>query len=106
MSVLAKKYIEFAKHIEDVKFKHALDSKELDILLVIAAATLEGDKPKVKELLEMDHIASPATIHKSMKLLISKGLLSIHPCEKDARIKYLYATKKGVNFLQEIGKKM
>lgn len=106
MSALAKKYIEFAKYVGDVQFKHALNAHEWDILIFIASATLESSKIKVKELLEMNHIASPATIHKSMKILITKGLLGIDQCKEDARVKYLFTTKRGMNFLQEIGKRM
>jgi len=106
MSALAKKYIEFAKYVGEVQFKHALNPHEWDILILIASATLDDVNIKVKELLEMGHIASPATIHKSMKILIAKGLLGINHCKEDARVKYLFTTKKGMNFLQEIGKKM
>ncbi len=106
MVPLAKKYIEFARFVEDIKFKHALNSKELDILLVIAASTLDDKKLKVRQLLDMEYIASPATIHKCMKILISKELICVNSCEKDARIKYLSATNKGMKFLKEIGRKM
>lgn len=106
MSALAKKYIEFAKFVGDVQFKHALNAHEWDILLLISSATLDDVKIKVKELLEMGDIASPATIHKSMKILIDKELLGINHCKNDARVKYLFTTKKGMKFLQDIGKRM
>ena len=106
MSVLAKKYIEFAKFVGDVQFKYALNAHEWGIHILIASTTLDGGKLKVKELLEMNHIASPATIHKSMKSLIAKGLIGINACTNDARVKYLVATKKGMNLLQDIGKRM
>ncbi|QWD90078.1 hypothetical protein [Polynucleobacter sp. MWH-Braz-FAM2G] len=106
MSALAKKYIEFAKYVGDVQFKHALNAHEWDIFILIAHSTLEKSNLKVKELLEMSHIASPATIHKSMKILIDKGLLGVINSKEDARVKYLFATKKGMNFLEEIGKRM
>lgn len=106
MSALAKKYIEFAKYVGDVQFKHALNAHEWDIFILIASLTLKKNNLKVKELLEMSHIASPATIHKGMKILIEKGLLGVTYSKEDARVKYLFATKKGMNFLEEIGKRM
>ena len=106
MSVLAKKYIEFANFVGEVQFKHALNAHEWDILILIASTTLGGGNLKVKELLEMSHIASPATIHKSMKVLIAKSLLGINHSKEDARVKYLITTKKGMNLLQDIGKRM
>jgi DNA-binding MarR family transcriptional regulator len=54
----------------------------------------------------MDYIASPATIHKGIKFLMSKKLVCFKNDSQDARVKFLHPTTKGMNLLQEIGKKM
>ncbi len=106
MTALVKKYIKFSQYLEDVKFGYAINSQEWAILLIIANADMESNDIKVKDLLTLNHIASPATIHKSIKLLITKKLLRVQNDDYDARIKYLHLTTKGMNLLHEVGKKM
>lgn len=106
MTALVKKYIKFSQYVEDVKFGYAINSQEWAILLIIATADIECKNMKVKDLLKMDHIASPATIHKMIKLLIAKKLLRVQSDTNDARIKFIRLTTKGLNLLHEVGKKM
>ena len=106
MTAYVQKYIKFSQFIEDIKFGYALNCQEWDILLIITSAKLENELLKVNDLLVMDHIASPATIHKCIKFLISKKLVCIKNNSQDGRVKFLHPTTKGMNLLQEIGKKM
>jgi len=106
MTALVKKYIKFSNYVEDIKFGFAINSQEWAILLIIASADVEKSNIKVKDLLKLNHIASPATIHKSIKLLMAKKLLRVQNDANDARIKYLHLTSKGLNLLNEVGKKM
>jgi DNA-binding MarR family transcriptional regulator len=106
MTALVQKYIRFSHFIDEIKFCHALNCQEWDILLIIASAELNNKILKVNDLLAMDHIASPATIHKCIKLLISKKLVCFKNNSQDARVKFLHPTAKGMSLLQEISKKM
>lgn len=106
MTALVQKFIKFSQFVEDIKFGHALNSHEWDILLIIVSAELNNKILKVNDLLVMDHIASPATIHKCIKFLISKKLVCFESNLHDGRVKFLHSTSKGMNLLQEIGKKM
>lgn len=106
MSVLAEKFIKFSQFLDDVKFGYAFNSHEWSVLLVVTSAKFDGNFLKVKDLLAMDQIASPATIHKCIKSLVSREFICIVHDENDARIKYLNPNKKALNLLQEVGKKM
>jgi DNA-binding MarR family transcriptional regulator len=106
MSALVQKYIKFSHFIDEIKFSHALNCQEWDILLIIASAELDNKILKVNDLIAMDYIASPATIHKGIKFLMSKKLVCFKNDSQDARVKFLHPTTKGMNLLQEIGKKM
>ena len=106
MTTLVQKYIKFSQFIEDIRFGYALNCQEWDILLIIASAKLENKILRVNDLLAMDHIASPATIHKGIKFLISKKLVCFKINSQDGRVKFLHPTTKGMNLLEEISKKM
>ena len=106
MTALVQKYIKFSHFINEIKFCHALNCQEWDILLIIVSAEIDNKILKVNDLLAMDHIASTATIHKAIKFLISKKLVYFKNNAQDARVKFLHPTTKGMQLLQEVGKKM
>jgi DNA-binding MarR family transcriptional regulator len=106
MNTLVLKYIEFAEFRDKQRSKFDLNTNECKILRTITKASINKSPIKVRDLLDIGLIASPATIHKNMKLLISKRLIDIQSDPKDGRVKYLHPTKIGFNLLREIGKRM
>ena len=100
------KYLKFSDIRQKIQSKYDVHSKECQILRVITQAHLKGSPFKVRDLLDTSTIASPATIHKAMKSLISKGLIKIEVNKDDARIKYLAPTSLAIKILTEIGRQM
>ena len=104
MTTFALRYLQFDDSYQDVKNKYDVKSTEFQILRVIAKASLRESLPiKVRNLLDMSSIASPATIHKAMKSLIAKGLLKVISDKFDARIKYLAPTPRAIRLFNELG---
>jgi DNA-binding MarR family transcriptional regulator len=106
MTPLAMKYLKFADIRQKIQTNYDVQSKECQILRVTTQAHLKGSPFKVRDLLDISIIASPATIHKAMKLLISKDLLKIEADKTDGRIKYLAPTTRAIKLLTEIGRQM
>ena len=103
---MALKYLKFSDARQKIWGKYDVQSKERQILRLVAQAFFRDTPLKVSNLLDMSHIASPATIHKAMKLLISKDLLKVKEDKVDGRIKYLAPTNRAIKLFAEIGKEM
>lgn len=106
MNALAAKYLEFDESRLKIQLKFDIQNNECRILRVVSRAFLEKTPLKVRTLLDMSMIASPATIHKGMKSLISKDLISVKEDKADARVKYLVPTARTIKLYTDIGKLM
>jgi len=106
MSTLALKYLQFAEKRQQIRSKYNVHSRECEILRVIAQNHLLKSSLKVRNLLDMSHIASPATIHKIMKSLIAKDLIKISEDKNDGRVKYLIPTNSAIRVFADIGQMM
>lgn len=106
MTQLALRYLNFAHSNEKIHAKYQVELKENQILRMVAKSYLEDVPVRVQDLIDLRIIASPATIHASMKRLISKGMIGVKECKKDGRIKYLYPTAKALKLFGEIAQLM
>ena len=106
MVALVNKFLNFANKKEKIHAKYDVDEKKCKILRVITRAHLENTPMKVRELIDMSQIASPATIHKMMKCLIAQKLLTLNDDPADKRIKYLAPTPLTFKMYKEVGKEM
>jgi DNA-binding MarR family transcriptional regulator len=106
MTTFELKYLDFLNAREKIMSRYDIQLKECAILRVISRAYLHGDLIKVRTLIDRATIASPATIHKIMKILISKGMVTVNGCKEDGRIKFVIPTAKALKFYRELGKNM
>ena len=107
MDVNALKYLNFSETRLQIQKNYGVVDKEWQILRIITKVYICNDPPiRVRNLIDLSEIASPATIHKTMKSLISKGLVKLIADEFDGRIKYLEPTSRAIKLFNEIGKKM
>ena len=106
MSTLAIKFLDFDEKRQFLQNKLTVKDKECKILRLVTRAYFQSNPLKVRMLIDMSSIASPATIHKSMKSLIAKGLIVTKEDKQDARIKYLVPTNRAIKLYSEIGKQM
>ena len=101
------KYLNFSDNHLQIQKKYGVIDKEWQILCEITKANICNTPPiNVRTLIDKSEIASPATIHRAMKTLISKDLIRTVADEFDGRIKYLEPTSRAIKLFNEIGKKM
>ena len=60
----------------------------------------------VREAIALDHLGSPATLHKRISRLREKELLIAFNQEGDRRAKYLIPSEKTLDFFGNLGRKM
>jgi DNA-binding MarR family transcriptional regulator len=106
MVALVYKFLDFANEKEKIHAKYGIDEKKCKILRVVTQAHLENIPIKVRDLIDMSQIASPATIHKAMKSLIVQKLLKLNEDSSDKRIKYLVPTPLALKMYKEVAKQM
>ncbi len=97
-------YLDFVDRRDAMRNKCNLSAKECLVLRIITRQFLKKDPLRVKQLLDMSFIASPATIHGIIKKLVAKKVIHLLQDKVDGRVKYLAPSTKAVNLLAELGK--
>ena len=94
-------YLLYLKQCKELDAKYDLDHNEIKLLNEVALAIMSNQPLTVSKALEIQEIASPATIHAAMKRLVVKQMLVQIP-SKDSRTKYLELTKLGLKRYSEL----
>lgn len=97
-------YLDFVDRRDSLRERCNLSMKECLVLRLITRQYLKEEAFRVKQLLDMDFIASPATIHGIIKKLVAKKAIKLIQDKDDARVKYLVPSNKSINLLAELGK--
>ena len=97
------RFLQLLKVIEETEMQEMLTPVEEQMIKVIAIANDRRQRLSVKDLMSMDAIASPATIHKHLKMMREKGWIFLQDTE-DARRKQLYLTPQAMSHFDRIGK--
>ena len=88
-------YFKFQSIVEDAQIRLNVDRDALALLDVIASCADEGLEPlSVTEAMSLKEIASPATIHRKLNLLVAANLVTHEYRDNNRRIKYLLPTAK------------
>ena len=94
-------YLLYLKQCKELDAKYDLDHNEIKLLNEVAFAIMSNKPLTVSKALEIQELASPATIHAAMKRLVVKQMLVQIP-SKDSRTKYLELTKLGLKRYSEL----
>jgi DNA-binding MarR family transcriptional regulator len=97
-------YLDFVDRRDSMRQKYNLSVKECLVLRVITRQYLSKEPFRVKQLLDMDFIASPATIHGVIKKLVAKKVINLVQDKVDGRVKYLVPNAKATDLLAELGR--
>lgn len=97
-------YLDFVDRRDSLREQCDLSIKECLVLRIITRRHLNQEAFRVKQLLDMDFIASPATIHGIIKKLVAKKAIKLVQDKTDGRVKYLVPSSKSMNLLAELGK--
>ncbi len=96
-------YLYFSDQVDLIRLRNQLSQKECELLRIIAKSHLSNGTTRATQLLEMEFMGSPSTIHSSIKRLISKKMLLVSADNVDNRIKYLFPSPKALSLLNELG---
>ena len=79
-----------------------LDAKKL---LEVIAVRHAAEKPlTVTDAMALNHIASPATIHRKLDALIGNGYVTLEYKGKNRRSKFITPTQKTDHYFDQLGK--
>jgi hypothetical protein len=106
---LAEAYFRFLQLAKALQFENAdieMDANERALLDAVALCWYEGQPMTVREAIALDHLGSPATLHKRITRLRQKELLIAFNQEGDRRAKYLIPSEKTLLFFGHLGRNM
>lgn len=81
-----------------------LDPNEKALLELVALRWAAGTPMTVRQAIALAHLGSPATLHKRLVRLRTKGYLQLQNVSGDKRVKQLVAGPTGLNFIEEQGR--
>jgi DNA-binding MarR family transcriptional regulator len=79
-----------------------LDASTKQLLDEIALFQQNGKDMTVTELMNLDHIASPATLHRKFTQLLNLGLVDAVFKDRNRRTKYVLLTADGLAYFKAI----
>jgi len=106
-SPLAEAYFRFAQLAKTLQAETPaallMDANERALLDAVALCWFEGHPMTVREAIAMDHLGSPATLHKRITRLRQKDMLVAQNQEGDRRAKYLIPSDKTLKLFSTLG---
>jgi hypothetical protein len=100
------RFLQLAKAIQNLPDGQILDANENALLEAIALRWYEQKPMTVREAIGLSELGSPATLHKRITRLRSRGMVEAFNQPDDKRAKYLIPTEKTLAMFNDFGKKM
>ncbi len=82
----------------------ALDAVEERLLSRLAALWFAGERVPVLRAMTMFDDVSGTTVHRRLKSLRRKGMITLQPDETDERIRYVVATEVSNRYFEQMGR--
>jgi len=106
MACAALRFLNLITAIRTLPTIPSLDPLEERVLMALAQNWATGIAVTVMMILSTFNDASPSTVHRRLKSLKQKGLITMREDENDNRTKYVEPTDLTNNYFNEIGKCM
>ena len=100
------RFLQLARSVQQLPDGPNLDANEKALLEEIALSSFEDRVMTVREAIGLNHLGSPATLHKRITRLRQKNLLKTFSQPEDMRAKYLIPTDQTIVMFGDFGKKM
>ena len=100
------RFLQLARSVQQLPDGPNLDANEKALLEEIALSWIEDRVMTVREAIGLNHLGSPATLHKRITRLRQKNLLKTFSQPEDKRAKYLIPTDQTIAMFGDFGKKM
>ncbi len=97
-------YLKYLKYEEDINELYGLETIQLKVLNAIFFAQSKKIQIKVGDILILNKIASPATLHAALKKLIDKKLVTVE-LSKTSRAKFIKLTNLGLQRYSDLANK-
>ena len=108
-SPLASAYLRFlqlARAIQALPDGMEMDPNEKSLLQAVVLRWYENSPMTVREAIGLNHLGSPATLHKRITRLREKEMLSTLNQEGDRRAKFLIPTPRTIEYFSHLGQSM
>lgn len=100
------RFLQLAQTFQADTSPSALDANERALLEAVALRWFEESPMTVREAIALEHLGSPATLHKRISRLRQKDMLVAFNQEGDRRAKYLIPSEKTLAQFAELGSNM
>lgn len=97
------RFIKLLEALEDAPSFPKFDCVERRLIEFIALHQVGGKPLLVSDVIYLNSIASPATLHRRISRLVDAGYIR-HGADEDGRKKYLELTPKTMDYCSKIGK--
>ena len=101
-----QKYIKLFDQIQKINQKHDLSPNEINLLNSTAKAHFSKEAIFVGDLIYQHNIAAQATLHKALKKLVDKKLLSLKVQKDDVYHKRVMLTKPSLEHFKRLDRAM
>jgi DNA-binding MarR family transcriptional regulator len=102
-------YLEFLSLVHGLtgnKYDLNLDVKSYQLLSMIVLHAMNQKPLNVSASMKLNSIASPATLHRYLKILEEQQLIELISQGTNLRAKYLKPTKKALNYFSKLNQLM
>jgi hypothetical protein len=96
-------YLRFVRLARAIRQAPAMDAMEERILDGLAAQWADGVNVRVLEAMDLDVATSPTTVHRRLRSLREKGLITFADDPADSRIKYIVPTAQARAYFAKLG---
>jgi hypothetical protein len=108
-SPLASAYLRFlqlARAVQEMPDGSGMDANETALLEAVVLRWHEGQAMTVREAISLEHLGSPATLHKRITRLREKEMLTTFNQEGDRRAKFLVPTERTLAHFSQLGRSL
>lgn len=98
------KFLNLVQAIREMQAFPSMDPVEERLLNQLATVWGSGEKLTVLSAMQMSPDASSATVHRRLKSLRAKGLITLVPDEQDNRVKYVTPTPLAMRYLEQMSR--
>ena len=105
LSLAYLRFLELSRAIKESDLD-SLTANQTALLETVAIAWHTGKPMSVREAIAVQHLGSPATLHKRLTALRKNGYIEEIAVEGDRRTKLLSPSKKSLKYFERLGKAM
>ena len=98
-------YIAFlkARHELDVQTLFGMPADERELLEIAAVCASQGKPLTVSQFMALTHLASPATLHRKLTLLLEARMILLTYEGKNRRTKFIHPSGLAIDYFQRAG---